>query len=159
MGARTTKMKPQGRVGQTSYTNMHKANVGSRLSIFDTGPSAWVRPHPNELTRTPSYDLPKRFYMGTRTIATKRQGKAVQTSCMNVHKANLGSQLIIFYMGSFARARPHPNNPLKRVDTDTLKRPTRTISHGCLHNRNEATRENRANELHEHAQSQPRVTT
>ena len=37
VGARTTETKPQGRVGQTSFTNVHKANLGSQLSIFDTG--------------------------------------------------------------------------------------------------------------------------
>jgi len=37
MGTRTTETKPQGRAGQTSYTNVHKANLGSQLSIFDTG--------------------------------------------------------------------------------------------------------------------------
>jgi len=40
---------------------------------------------------------------------------------MNMHKANLGSQLSIFDMGSFAQVRPPPNDPLKRVDTDALK--------------------------------------
>ena len=54
-------------------------------------------------------------------------------SCTNVHKANLGSQLSIFGMGSFARAHPRlndrsheltstPSNDLPElVDTDTLK--------------------------------------
>ena len=44
--------------------------------------------------------------MGARTTETKGQGRAGQTSCMNVHKANLGSQLSIFDTGSFA-----PNDP------------------------------------------------
>jgi len=34
MGAHMTKTKGQGRVGKTSYTNVHKANLGSQLSIF-----------------------------------------------------------------------------------------------------------------------------
>jgi hypothetical protein len=38
-------------------------------------------------------------------------------SCMNVHKANLGSQLSIFDTGSFARARPRPNDLPERVHT------------------------------------------
>jgi len=46
---------------------------------------------PNELTRTPSNEPPERFYMGARTTETKPQGSVGQTSCMNVHKANLGS--------------------------------------------------------------------
>jgi len=62
-----------------------------------------------ELKWTPSNDLPEQFYMGARTIETKPQGRARQTSCTNVHKANLGSQLSIFDTGLFARARPHPN--------------------------------------------------
>ena len=32
-------------------------------------------------------------------------------SCTNVHKANLGSQLSNSEMGSFAWARPRPNDP------------------------------------------------
>jgi len=55
--------------------------------------------HPNELTRAPSSDLTERFYMGTRMTETKPQGRAGKTSSTNVHKANLGSQLSIFYIG------------------------------------------------------------
>jgi hypothetical protein len=53
----------------------------------------------------------------------------------------------------------HPNDPPERVHTGALKRPARTIFHGRPNDRNEPTRESRANELHERAQSQPRVTT
>jgi hypothetical protein len=152
MGARTTETNRQGRAGQTSGTNVHKANLGSQLSIFDTAlarttrlneftraPSndppervhtgalkrpartthpndppdrvhtvALKRParttHPNEFTRAPSNDPPERFFMGARTTETNRQGRVGQTSCTNVHKANLGSQLSIFHTGCFARA-------------------------------------------------------
>jgi len=76
-----------------------------------------------------------------------------------MHKANLGSQLIIFDTGRFNWVRPHLNDLPERVDTDTLKRLTRMILHGHPHDRNKATRESWGNELHEHAQSQPRVTT
>jgi len=76
--------------------NMHKANLGSQLSIFYTGLFAWARPRPNELTRTPLNDPPERFYMGTRTTETKEQVRAEQMSCTNMHKANLVSQLSIF---------------------------------------------------------------
>jgi len=48
MGARTTEMKPQGRDGKTSYTIMHKANLGSQIIIFDTGSFARVHPRPND---------------------------------------------------------------------------------------------------------------
>jgi hypothetical protein len=59
--------------------------------------------------------------MGTRTTETKRRGGAEQTSCTNMHKAILGSQLSIFDMGSFARARPRLNDPPERVHMDALK--------------------------------------
>jgi hypothetical protein len=119
----TTETKRQGRAGQTSCTNVHKANLGSQLSIFDTGSFARARPRPN--------DPPERVHTGAlkrpaRTTETKRQGRAGQTSCTNVHKANLGSQLSIFDTGSFARARPRPNDPPERVHTGALKRPART---------------------------------
>ena len=121
--ARTTETKRQGRAGQTSCTSVHKANLGSQLSIFDTGSSARARPRPN--------DPPERVHPGAlkrpaRTTETKRQGRAGQTSCTNVHKANLGSQLSIFDTGSSARARPRPNDPPERVHTGALKRPART---------------------------------
>ena len=185
---------------------MHKANLGSQLSIFDMGSFARARPRRN--------DPPERVHTGTlkrpaRTTETNRQGRVGQTSCTNVHKANLGSQLSIFDTGSFAQARPRlndpartsshgrpqttrpndppeqvhvgasndplerptqtishghpqmtrPNDPPQRVHTGALKRPARTILHGCPNDRNEATRESQANELHECAQRQPRVTT
>jgi len=87
------------------------------------------------------------------TTETKPQGRDGQTIRTNVHKANLGSQLSIFDTGSFARAPPRPNNPPERVDMDALKRPARMILHGRPHDRNEGTRESRANELHECAQT------
>jgi hypothetical protein len=121
--ARTTETKRQGRAGQTSCTSVHKANLGSQLSIFDTGSSARARPRPN--------DPPERVHPGAlkrpaRTTETKRQGRAGQTSCTSVHKANLGSQLSIFDTGSSARARPRPNDPPERVHPGALKRPART---------------------------------
>jgi hypothetical protein len=123
MGAQTTKTKRQGRAGQTSCTSVHKANLGSQLSIFDTGSFARARPRPN--------DPPERVHAGAlkrpaRTTETKRQGRAGQTSYTSVHKANLGSQLSIFDTGSFAQARPRPNDPPERVHTGALKRPART---------------------------------
>jgi len=75
----------------------------------------------NELTQTPSNDPPERFYMGTRMTEMKGQGTAGQTSYTNMHKANLRSQLSIFDMVSFTRARPRSNDPPERVDTDALK--------------------------------------
>jgi hypothetical protein len=201
--ARTTETKRQGRAGQTSCTSVHKANLGSQLSIFDTGSSAGRAlartTRPNEFTRAPSNDPPERpkrsdkgepgkraaractkptsghnlaflirarsararprpndpperVHAGAlkrpaRTTETKRQGRAGQTSCTSVHKANLGSQLSIFNTGSFARARPRPkrapsndppgralaertrapsNDPPERAQTGALKRPART---------------------------------
>ena len=97
--------------------------------------------------------------MGARTIKTKPQEKAGQTSCRNVHKANIRSQHNIFDTGSLVQAHPLPNDPPERVDMDDLKQLDRMILHGHPHDQNEATRESQANELHERAQSQPRVTT
>jgi hypothetical protein len=121
--ARETETKRQGRAGRTSCTSVHKANLGSQLSIFDTGSSARARPRPN--------DPPERVHGGAlkrpaRTTETKRQGRAGQTSCTSVHKANLGSQLSIFDTGSSARARPRPNDPPERVHAGAIKRPART---------------------------------
>jgi hypothetical protein len=91
--ARTTETKRQGRAGQTSCTSVHKANLGSQLSIFDTGSSARARPRPND---PPERVQPGALKRPARTTETKRQGRAGQTSCTSVHKANLGSQLSIF---------------------------------------------------------------
>jgi len=57
---------------------------------------------PNKLTQMPSNDPTEQSYMGARTTEAKLQGRAGQTSYTNMHKANLGSQLSIFYTGSFA---------------------------------------------------------
>jgi len=57
--------------------------------------------HSSDLTQTPSDDPPERFYVGARMTQANRQGRAGKTSCTNMHKANLGSQLSIFDMGSF----------------------------------------------------------
>jgi hypothetical protein len=121
--ARTTETKRQGRAGQTSCTSVHKANLGSQLSIFDTGSSARARPRPND---PPERVQPGALKRPARTTETKRQGRAGQTSCTSVHKANLGSQLSIFDTGSSARARPRPNDPPERVHPGALKRPART---------------------------------
>jgi hypothetical protein len=121
--ARTTETKRQGRAGQTSCTSVHKANLGSQLSIFDTGSSARARPRPND---PPERVQPGALKRPARTTETKRQGRAGQTSCTSVHKANLGSQLSIFDTGSSARARPRPNDPPERVHAGALKRPART---------------------------------
>jgi hypothetical protein len=199
MSPHGTETKRQGTDGQTSCTSVHKANLGSQLSIFDTGSSARARPRRN--------DPPERVHAGAlkrpaRTTETKRQGRAGQTGCTSVHKANLGSQLSIFDTGSSARARPRPNEFTRAPSNDPPERPKRSdkgepgkrAARACTkptsgHNlaflirarppgralartssrgrpqttrpndRNEATRESRANELHERAQSQPRVTT
>jgi len=116
MGARMTKMKRKGRARQTSYTNVHKANLRSQLSIFDTGSFPWARPHPNDpLERVDMDGLKRPAHM----TETKRQGRAKKTSCTNMHKANLGSQLNIFDIGSFTRVRPHPNE-LRQTPSNDL---------------------------------------
>jgi len=132
--------------------NMQKANLRSQLSIFYTGSFAHARTtRLNELTRKPSNDSPERIYMGTRMTKMKQQGRARKTSCTNMQKANLGSQLSIFDMGSFARACPCLNNLPERVHTEALKWPAQTNLHGHPHDRNEATRESQANKLHKRA--------
>jgi hypothetical protein len=102
---------------------VHKANLGSQLSIFDTGSSARARPRPND---PPERVQPGALKRPARTTETKRQGRAGQTSCTSVHKSILGSQLSIFDTGSSARARPRPNDPPIRVQPGALKRPART---------------------------------
>ena len=109
-----------------TYTNVHKANLGLQLRIFYTGSFSQSRPRPNELTQMPSNDPPERYYMGARMTKMKPQGRAEQTSYTNVHKGNLGSQLSIFYAGSFARVHPCPNDLPERIDMDAFKLPTRT---------------------------------
>jgi len=97
--------------------------------------------HPNEFTRTPLTNPPKRVY--TDALAW--------LAWMSLHE------------------RPHLTHPkefkwmpspdlLERVYMDTLKQPARTSLHGHTHDRNEGTRERWENELHEHAQSPPQVT-
>ena len=138
-GSRTTKTKGQGRAGQMCCTNVHKANLGSQLSIFDTGHSpehAITRTaHLPTVTWTPPNDPHEQFYMGAHMTKMKGQGGDGKTSCTNMHKSKIRSQLRIFDTGSFSRARPHPKNSPKRVDTDALKRPARMILHGRLHDR------------------------
>ena len=168
MSARTAETNQQGRAGKTSYRNVHKANLGSQLSIFDTGLFARACPRSNEFTRAPSNDPPERpkrtdkgesgkraartctkptsghnikflirlvrpgapspervhtvaLKRPARTTETNRQRRAGQTSCMNVHKVNLESQLSISDMGSFARLCPRLNDPPELVRTGALK--------------------------------------
>jgi hypothetical protein len=163
---------------RASCTNVHKANLGSQLSIFDTGSFARARPRPNEFNRAPSNDPPERPKRSDKGEQGKRAARAYtkptlghnlasliqarppgrtlarttrpneftrepsndpperpkrsdkgelgKASCTSVYKANLGSQLSIFDTGSFARARPRPNEPNERVQPGALKRPART---------------------------------
>src|SRR6202011_2951246 len=95
---RLTETKRQGRAGQTSCTNVHKANLGSQLSIFCYGLLRPGASSPDPPERVHRHDPPERVQTRAlkRLTETKRQGRAGQTSCTNVHKANLGSQLSIF---------------------------------------------------------------
>ena len=105
-----------------SCTDVHNANLGSQLSIFDTG--SFSRPCPR-LNDPPERVLTSALKRPARMTETNRQGRARKTSCTNVHKANLGSQLSIFYTGLFAQVRPRPNDQPERVHTGALKRPAR----------------------------------
>jgi hypothetical protein len=78
----------------------------------------------NEFTWAPSNDPLERFYMGARRTETNRQGRVGQTSCTNVHKANLESQLSIFSYGLIRPGAPSTER-LERVHMDALKRPAR----------------------------------
>jgi hypothetical protein len=146
MGARN---RTQGRAGQTSCTNVHKANLGSQLSIFDTALARTTLPE-REFT-PPSNDPPER------PARTSSHGRPQTTRPNEFTRTTRPNE--------FTRApsndppEPHPNDPPERVHTGALKRPARTSFHGRPNDRNEPTRESRANELHERAQSQPRVTT
>ena len=108
-----------------NYTNCTKPTLGQYLAFFIRARSprhALAQTTlPNDLTRTPSNDLPERINMGILMTETKPQGKAGQTSCTNVHKTNLGSQHSIFNTDSFARARPRLDDPPEQVDMDALK--------------------------------------
>lgn len=42
-----------------SYTNVHKANIGSQLNIFYKSSFTRVHPHLNEFTHVPLKDLPE----------------------------------------------------------------------------------------------------
>jgi hypothetical protein len=155
--ARTTETKRQGRAGQTSCTSVHKSNLGSQLSIFYTGSSARARPRPND---PPERVQPGALKRPARTTETKRQGRAGQTSCTSVHKANLGSQLSIFDTGSSARARPRPNDPPERVHPGALKRPARTTHPNELTQApsNDPPERPTRTSPHERAQTTPRMT-
>ena len=59
--------------------------------------------------------------MGTRTIETKGQGRAVQMSYTNVHKTNLGSQLGIFDTGLFTHTRPRLNEFTQMPSNDSAE--------------------------------------
>jgi hypothetical protein len=147
MGPRMTETKQQRRARQRSSKNMHKANLGSQLSIFHTGSLARAHPRPNEFAWAP--ERPKRSH----------KGEPIKRAARTCRKPTSGHNLAFLIRGSLARARPRPNDPPERVHTGALKRPTRTILHGRPNDRNEATKESQANELHERAKSQPRVTT
>src|SRR6202043_2281062 len=130
-----------------------KPTSGHNLAFFDTGSFARVRPrptrlneftrtsHPNDSARTPSNDSPKRTDKG-------EPGKQAARTCT---KPTSGHNLAFFDTGSFARPTltSSPNPPAH----------TSSHAHPQTTHPNERTRESRANELHERAQSQPRVTT
>jgi hypothetical protein len=240
---------------------VHKANLGSQLSIFDTGSFARARPRPNEFTRAPSNDPPERPKRSDKGEPGKRaaractkptsghnlaflirarspgralarttrpneftrapsndpperpkrsdkgeRGKRAARACTKPTSGHNLAFLIRARSPGRALARTTRPNEFKRAPSNdpperpkrsdkgetgkraaractkptsghnlaflirarspgrALARPARTSSRGCPqttrpNDRNEATRESRANELHEHAQSQPRVTT
>ena len=99
------------------------------------------------------------YYKPTFHAKQKDKGEPGKRTARRCTKPTSGHNLAFFDTGSFAPARPRPKDPPERADAGALKRPERTILHRRLHERNEGTRENPANEMHKRAQSQPRVTT
>jgi hypothetical protein len=203
MSPRMTETKRQRRAGQTSCTSVHKANLGSQPRIFDTGSFARARPRPN--------DPPERVHAGALNDPPKRQkrsdkgepGKRAARPCTKPTSGHDLAFLIRARSPGRALARTTRPNEFKRAPSnDPPERPKRSdkgepgkrAARACTkptsgHNlaflirarppgralartsstggpqttrpndRNETTRESRANELHERAQSQPRVTT
>jgi len=125
-------MKAHERAGKISHTNMHKAHLGEKISIFYMGScdracphTQWLdqtslqqhpqTTHPNKFTRPPSNNPLKQFYTTALKWPTRislqdhpqvtkirAQGPGGKMSSTNMHTAHLGSQLRIFYTGSFA---------------------------------------------------------
>ena len=118
MGARTTETKRQGRAGQKSTINMHTANLGSQLSIFDTGSLARARPHPNEFAWAP--ERPKRSHKG-------ESGKRAARMCT---KPTLGHNLAFLIRArspGHALARmTRPNEFTRAPSNDPPERSKRT---------------------------------
>lgn len=99
------KRRDNGDLGKRVARMCIKPNSGHNIAFFICAHSPRCSlartTHPNELTRRPSNNLPERFYMVTDMTKMRRQGRAKKTSCINVHKAILSSQLRIFDMDSF----------------------------------------------------------
>jgi hypothetical protein len=102
---------------------MHKANLGSQLSIFDTGSFARARPRPNDV-HAGALKRP------AGTTETKRQGRAGQTSCTSVHKANLGHNLAFLIRarspGRALARTTRPNEFTRAPSNDPPERPKRS---------------------------------
>jgi hypothetical protein len=187
---------------------VHKANLGSQLSIFDTGSFARARPRPN--------DPPERVHTGAlkrpaRTTETNDKGEPGKRAARTCTKPTSGHNLAFLIRarspGRALARTTRPNEFTRAPSNDPPERPKRsdkgepgkraartctkpTSGHNLAflirarspgralarttrpneftrapsndppeHDRNEATRESRENELHERAQSQPRVTT
>jgi hypothetical protein len=122
-----------------------------RVKLRPARTSSHGRPQttrPNDFAWAP--ERPKRSDKG-------EPGKRAARTCT---KPTSGHNLAFLIRNdSSSPGSPQTTTSPERVHTGALKRPARTSLHGRPNDRNEPTRESRANELHERAQIQPRVTT
>jgi hypothetical protein len=111
------KRNEKGELGKRAARTCTKPTSGHNLAFLtrahSPGSALDRTTQLNEFTRTPSNDLPERFCMGARTTETNRQGRVGQTSCTNVHKANLGSQHSIFLYGLVRPGAPSTERPAR----------------------------------------------
>jgi hypothetical protein len=96
-----------------SCTNVHKANLGSQLSIFDTGSFARARPRPNEFTQTPSNDGPGRNFVPPERPKRSDKGELGKRAARTCTKPTSGHNLaFLIWARSPGRAlarTTHPN--------------------------------------------------
>jgi hypothetical protein len=183
---------------------VHKANLGSQLSIFDCGLVRPGAPSPERPARTSSRGRPQTTRPNDRNEATResRANRAARACTKPTSGHNLAFLIRARPPGRALARTTRPNEFNRAPSNDPPERPKRSdkgepgkrAARACTkptsgHNlaflirarppgralartssterpettrpndRNEATREGRANELHERAQSQPRVTT
>jgi hypothetical protein len=102
---------------------VHKANLGSQLSIFDTGSSARARPRPNEFNRAPSNYPPER----QKRTDKGEQGKRAARACTKPTSGHNLAFLIRARPPGRALARTtRPNKFNRAPSNDPPERPRRS---------------------------------